>query len=169
MTPDDLASFSLDDLATEFRSGAKLTGTAYNLGHSPERFRDSPERTARLARMQALGAELRSRVALDTFRELMADDDRDVRAWAAHQSLSLLSDRASATLEGLLSGCSASEILAFRARAKSRPPKNPPHSAMMGEALAARFEDASIREYATRFVGDGDYPQDVKLRNRILV
>jgi HEAT repeat protein len=39
---------------------------------------------------------------------------------------------------------------------------------MSTDQLAARFEDAGIREYATQFLGGQFEPYDVKLRNRII-
>jgi len=54
------------------------------------------------------------------------------------------------------------------ARAKKRPPARPILKEMSTNQLVARFEDAGIRENATRFL-DGQFePYDVKLRNRIV-
>ncbi len=60
------------------------------------------------------------------------------------------------------------EMVALCTRAKRRPPPRPTLQEMSVEQLAARFEDAGVRRYATHFMGGDGEAWDVELSNRIM-
>ncbi len=64
--------------------------------------------------------------------------------------------------------CQRGEVVALRRRALQEPPPRPTLKEMSDDALVARFEDAAIREYATRFLESVQESQDMTERNRIL-
>jgi hypothetical protein len=167
MTAVDLSLRATDDLVRDFKETAKCDGTMYTVLTAPEKFKRTPERKALVARMQALGAELRARRPITEIRAMFEDEDEDVRSWAALQFLDVDEEWALATLDGLFCGLSAKEVLALRARALTPPPKGPPLAEWSTAALVARFEDAAMREYAERFVLKDD-PTDMSPHNRIV-
>lgn len=78
-------------------------------------------------------------------------------------------DWAIATISAHRTDLATKEVIALRARAKKRPPARPTLKEMSTDQLAARFEDAAVRAYATQFLGGEFEPYDVRLRNRIIV
>jgi Domain of unknown function (DUF2019) len=167
MTASDLAARSTDDLVREFKDTAKRVGTVFTGKSTPEKFNRTPERRALVERMRALSAELCVRRPMADIRALLDDEDADVRGWAAGQFLSLDPEWASATFSGLVHELPAREVLDLRRRALNPPPKGPPLAEWSTAALAERFEDAAMREYAERFVPKDD-PTDVSLHNCIV-
>jgi HEAT repeat protein len=59
-------------------------------------------------------------------------------------------------------------MMALRARARKGPPRRPLLKDMSVDELAARYEDAGIRNYATQFMGRGAAFWNVKLSNKIV-
>jgi hypothetical protein len=162
-----VAAMTTRELVREFRETAKRTGTVFTGPSTPEKLKRTPERKALVARMQAVGAELRPRRPMTEIRAMFEDEDEDVRGWAAPQFLDLDEEWASATLRGLSYGLTAREVLALRAQALAHPPKGPPLDEWPIIALVERFEDAAKREFAARFVRR-ESPTDMSLHNRIV-
>ena len=92
----------------------------------------------------------------------------DVRFHAAWSFLDVDPDWAIAAISAHWEDLSTKDVIALCARAKKRPPARPTLKEMSTDQLVARFEDAGIRRYATRFLGGEFEPFDVKLSNRIV-
>ncbi|MBV8135663.1 MAG: DUF2019 domain-containing protein [Deltaproteobacteria bacterium] len=167
MTNGDLASKGTGDLVQEFKETAKQAGTVFTGSTAPEKLRRTPERQRLVEKMRVISAELRARRAMADIRALLEDEDTDVRGWAAGQFLSIDPEWASATFDGLIYKMPAREVLDLKRRAVSPPPNKPALGELTTSALVQRFEDAALREYATRMV-DRDDPTDMSLYNRRL-
>lgn len=83
MSERNVADFTVPDLLDEFRQLAAQLGGGWRFSIGPERYRQTPERTMRVARMNVLTPEIRLRVPAQTIKDLMDDADEDVRVWAA--------------------------------------------------------------------------------------
>jgi hypothetical protein len=153
MTAQDYARMTTDELLQGFVKNAKRAGSLF--GPDKEKLRQTPTRLARVATMQALGAELRTRVPIDRLRGLFDDKDPDVRGWAGPQFLGIDPDWASATITGLFSHLTTREVLAWRERILRGAPKRPRLQQMTVAQLLERFVDACERCYgSTRFLTD---------------
>jgi len=157
-----------DELVQEFRDLARQTGTVYTSDLTQEKYRPTPERQQRVARLQAIAGELRARAPLEQIKGLFEDDDVDIRGWAAARFLETLPALADATLTGLIVGKSASEVLEKLRHVRTPPRARPTLQEMSVDELIQRFEDAATREYWTRFAGEGDVPEDAELCERIV-
>ena len=99
---------------------------------------------------------------------LLQDEDPDVRMTAAMYLREFAPDLAMATWEGVMAGCSASEVIAARQRARTPPPRRPTLQEMSDEALLARFQDAGERLTAFRFVDWVNDKLDMDRRNAVI-
>jgi hypothetical protein len=137
-------------------------------GTPPDRVAEVKKNPEAVAELQALGAALRLRKPVREIRRLFESEDRDVLTCAAGQFDTLDPEWADAAWEGLFAGESAQSVLDLRARALGLPPPRPALTEMSDEALAARFEDAAMREYGSRFLGEVLDPQRSDTHNRIV-
>ena len=162
---------STEDLLREFIHKAPIARSGWNLFEKD--FDRSPEGEAKREDVRrdlhAIGEELRARKPIAQIRQqLFEHEDRDILGWASAQFHSIDPEWASATGSGLAARLPVREVLALRARAKKGPPARPTLQEMTNEDLVARFEDAGVRDYATRFISRGDCPQDIELHNKII-
>jgi Domain of unknown function (DUF2019) len=168
MSAENLAELSTEELVRRFAETAKATRSAHTRDRSPDALKGTPERKARVAEMQALGAELRARKPIAHIRMLLEDENRDVRSWAAGQFNSIDPEGALAAWGGLCYDFSTRETLEFTRRVRRRPPSKPPLKDMSDDELIARFEDAATREYGRRFIDYIGDPVDMAILNRII-
>jgi HEAT repeat protein len=177
MSAADYAAMTTPALIERFVDTARRTGVGRGLfgllddvaaGAPPDQersFRIAPEIVAEL---QALGAALRLREpSVAEIRHLFESPDRDVRASAAAQFDSIDPEWAEATWTGLFAGVSTRDVLSLRARVLRITPPRPTLKEMSDDALVARFEDAAMREYGSRFLGGPIDPQRTEAHNRI--
>jgi len=165
MSGESYARMSTDDLIQEFIRVAKTLRSIWTFFPKfPER---TPERRAMSEEINAIAAELCARKPVDKLRPLFDDESDDVRSYAAGKFYSLDPEWASATLAALGAHLSTKDVMAYRAHARKRSPARPSVKEMSTDQLVARFEDAGIRQYATRFLGGQFEPFDVALSNRI--
>jgi hypothetical protein len=169
MTAENLTELSTEELARRFAETAKATRSVHTSDRSPDALKVTPERQARVAQMQALGAEMRARKPIGHIRMLLEDESPDVRSWASAQFISTDPEWAAAAWRGLCYDCSTREALEFTRRVRRRPPSKPALKDMSDDELIARFEDAATREYGRRFINYIDEPGDMAILNRIIV
>jgi len=162
------ADMTFPDLIGEFRQLADQLGSAWNLTKRPERYRRTPERAARVARMNALTPEMRLRVPAQTLKALMEDADDDVRSWAMMRFHEVNPDLASAASAGLAENISTREAQRLIEHARTPPPLRPTLTEMSLAELVARFSDACLREFWTRHCGQDTEPLDVELCNKVV-
>jgi HEAT repeat protein len=155
-----------DELIDEFVRVAKSLSSLWTFWfNTPQK---TPEREAMNQELKAIGAELCARKPIEKLRPLFDHENVDVRFHAVWAFMNVDPDWALATIPAHTADLSTKDVIALRARAKKRPPARPAVKDMSTEQLAARFEDAGIRHYATRFLGGEFEPFDVKLSNRIV-
>jgi len=162
---------STEDLLREFAHKAPIARSGWNpFGKDFDRSPEGEAKREDVRRdLQAIGEELRARKPIAQIRQqLFEHEDRDVRGWASAQFESIDPEWASATWSGLAARLPVREVLALRARAKKGPPARPTLREMTNEDLVVRFEDAGVRDYATRFISRGDCPRDIELHNDII-
>jgi HEAT repeat protein len=159
------ADSSTDALIEEFVRLSKQTRNIFTLETPPAA---TPERTARLEEIRAIGKELRTRGPVEKLRLLLDHEDEDVRAFAWLPFLPVDEEWAHAAISSLGTGLATSELVALFAKAKRDPPEHPTLQEMSVEQLAARFEDAGMRRFATHFMGTGREAWDVETSNRIM-
>ena len=155
----DYTRLSTDALVQQFVHTAKQAGTVYGLDRralvQSIVALGSRQSDARIAEMQALGAELRRRRPVAQLRQLFEHEDPDVRGWAGSQFLSVDYDWASAAMTGLSYGLGTREVLAWRDRILRGPPSRPALKEVSVAQLVDRFIDACERCYgSTRFLTD---------------
>jgi hypothetical protein len=168
MSEPAVASLSVTELVDEFRRLALQLGNSWDLGVAPDRRRRTPERAARVARMNVLTPDMRRRAPAETLKTLLSDPERDVCAWAWGRFRDIDEDLARAAVAGLCEDVSTREAFDSIAHARMPPPKHPTLPEMNTDALTARFADACLRKFWARHAGrDGD-PVDVELRNGIV-
>jgi HEAT repeat protein len=166
MNAKSYALLSDDELIEEFVRLAKSLSSLWTYWFNrPEK---TPERDQMMQELRAVSAELCARKPIEKLRRLFDHENVDVRFRAAVAFMDVDPDWALATISGHKEDLSAKDVIALCARAKKRPPARPALKDMSTEQLVARFEDAGIRHYATRFLGDEFEPFDVKLNNRIV-
>jgi len=161
------ADLTVPDLVDEFRQLAVQLGSAWDFSKRPERYRRTPERAARVARMNVLTPEMSMRAPADTLSALMNDPDDDIRAWAAMRFNEIDSDLAYAATAGIRERVSTEEAQRLIEHARTAPPPRPTLTEMSLDELVARFSDACLREFWTRHCGHDSDPLDVELRNKI--
>lgn len=167
MSAIDCAQISTDELIQGFIQKTQFVGGGWpSPWNIPEQ---TPEREAMRQEIYAISAELRTRNSIVQVRQLFDHESRDVRSWAAGQFLTIDPEWASATFSGLAAHLSTREVLVLSAHARQGPPAHPAIEEMSNDQLIARFEDAAMREYATRFLGEGDEPQDLELCNKFIL
>jgi HEAT repeat protein len=176
MSPEDYAEMSADRLPPLFAGAAKQLGlgrifTDISAGSPPDPSllaMDKEQRRRLTQELLAIAAALLTRPAGPGALSLFDDPDPDVRMAAATFVSRLDANLAEATLKGVLTGCSAKEVIAGRQRVHQKPPAQPPLQSMSDEALLARFQDAGERVTACRFIDWVHDQQDTETRNRIL-
>jgi len=166
MSARDVADMAVAELVDEFRLLADELGTPWD-SRRPERFERTPERAARIARMNALTPEMRRRAPAATISALMLDPDVDVRMWAAMRFGEFDRELSNAAFAGAREKVSPREALALIEHARTPPPVLPTLAQMSDDDLVARFSDACLREFWTRHCGGGRIPLDIELRNTI--
>jgi HEAT repeat protein len=159
-------SMSVDDLIDEYVRLATSLGSLWSRQCKPRE--KTPERVEMNEELRAIEAELRARKPIEKLRPLFDHENVDVRFNAAWSFLQVDPIWATATISALGKDLATKDVIALCARAKKRPPARPTVKEMSTDQLAARFEDAAVREYATQFLGGEFEPYDVKLRNRIV-
>jgi hypothetical protein len=165
VSTDDYAQKSADELIAEFVCLAKALRSVWTFwAKIPE---NTPERQAMDQELRAIGAELCARKPIEKLRPLFDHESVDVRFYAAMKFLPVDSDWAIAAISAHTANLSTKDVIALRARAKKRPPARPGVKDISTDHLVARFEDAGVRRYATRFLGGEFEPFDVELYNRI--
>jgi len=168
MSERNSADLAVPDLVDEFRQLAVQLGSAWDFSKGPERYRRTPERAARVARMNTLTPEMRMRAPADTLRALLNDTDDDIRAWAAMRFDEIDSDLAYSAIAGIRERVSTEEAQRLIEHARTAPPPRPTLTEMSLDELVARFSDACLREFWTRHCGRDSDPLDVELRNTII-
>ena len=168
MSERNAADLPVPDLVDEFRQLAVQLGSAWDFSKGPERYRRTPERAARVARMNTLTPEMRMRAPADTLRALLNDTDDDIRAWAAMRFDEIDSDLAYSAIAGIRERVSTEEAQRLIEHARTAPPPRPTLTEMSLDELVARFSDACLREFWTRHCGRDSDPLDVELRNTII-
>jgi hypothetical protein len=175
MSPKDYAAMTTEQLATHFVDCAKQLGLGRRFlavgGVAPP---DSPvvlgtpEGDRLTAELRALARASRGRPMASEATALLQDEDPDVRVAAALYLREFAPELAMATWEGGLAGCSGSEVIAARQRARTPPPRRPTLQEMSDEALLARFQDAGERLTAFRFVDWANNKLDMDRRNAVI-
>ncbi|MGD1037035.1 MAG: DUF2019 domain-containing protein [Roseiarcus sp.] len=166
MNAKSYALLSEDELIDEFVRLAKSLSSMWTYWFN--RPAKTPERDQMMRELRAVSAELCARKPIEKLRLLFDHENVDVRFRAALAFMDVDPDWALATIPAHTADLSTKDVMALRARAKKRPPARPTPKDMSTEQLVARFEDAGIRRYATRFLGGESEPFDVKLSNRIV-
>jgi HEAT repeat protein len=166
MTAKTYALMSDDELIDEFVRLSKSLSSMWTYWF--KRPEETPEREAMFVELRAVSAELCARKPIERLRQLFEHENVDVRWRAVWAFLNVDPDWATATIEAHTEDLTTKDVIALRARAKKRPPARPALKDMSTQQLVARFEDAGIRRYATRFLGSEFEPFDVKLSNRIV-
>ena len=166
MNADPWARMSVDELIAEFVRLAQSLRSVWTFwAKIPEK---TPERRAMDQELRAIAAELCARKPIEKIRPLFDHESVDVRFYAAMRFLPVDPDWAIAAISAHTADLSTKDVIALRARVKKRPPARPTVTDMSTGQLVARFEDAGIRGYATRFLGGEFEPFDVELYNRIV-
>ncbi len=157
---------SVDQLIDEFVRLAKSLSSLWTFWFKTPK--KTPAREEMNQELKAISAELRARKPIEKLRPLFDHENVDVRFHAVWAFMAVDPDWAIATISAHREDLATKEVIALRARAKKRPPARPTLQDMSTDQLAARFEDAAVREYATRFLGGEFEPYDVKRRNAII-
>jgi hypothetical protein len=165
MSPADLAAMSDDALVEEFiRLGQSMPSVLAAESGAAQ----TPKRAALVADVAAVGAELRARKPLEKLRSLCDDENPAVRMFAGLQFFLVDAEWALAAISSVRANMRTRDLVALCARAKRSPPKRPTLEEMSVTQLAARFEDAGIRCYATHFMNNGQEAWDTETSNRIM-
>jgi HEAT repeat protein len=165
MTDNPYSLASTDALIDSFVRTARAARSLYTLEAIPKK---TVERDALIQEMLMVSAELKRRAPIQELRPLFDHESNDVRGHAAWQFMDIDEEWAFATMDALNAGLSTAEMMALRARARKGPPRRPLLKDMSVDELAARYEDAGIRNYATQFMGRGAAFWNVKLSNKIV-
>ena len=167
MSQRDPADMTVPELIDEFRQLADQLGNPFQFGVRPERYRRTPERGARVARMNALTPEMRLRAPADALKAMMEDSDNDIRVWTAMRFGAIDPVLSGSATTGVCERMSTRQAQRLIEHARTPPPPRPALTDMSLDELVARFSDACLREYWTRYCGDGTQPLDVELCNKI--
>jgi len=175
MSPNDYAAMTTEQLVTHFVACAKQLGLGrLNRAVGGGATLDSPavvgtpEGDRLAAELRAMAAASRGRPMAPEATALLRDEDLDVRTTASVYFGPFAPELAQATWEGALAGCSGSEVIAARQRARTPPPRRPTLQEMNDEALLARFQDAGERLTAFRFVDWANNKRDMNRRNAVI-
>jgi len=176
MTPEDYAEMGTERLLQLFADAAKKLGLgrifACISGASPPDpglvAMEKQQRRRLSEELLAIAVTLVARPPGPEAPSLFDDPDPDVRMAAATYASDLDEALAETTRKGVLTGCSATEVIAGRQRVWQPSPAQPSLQEMSDEALLARFQDAGERVTACRFIDWVHDAQDTKTRNRIL-
>jgi hypothetical protein len=142
----------------------------YGGGAPPDVFLPTREETKRgFARNAAIAGALSGKATAFEIEPLFDSDDPDIRICAAAQLSAFAPALSEAAWHGVMARCSTREALAWGARARTPPPTRPTLQAMDDDALMGRFEDASERLTACRFIDWRDDEKDAEARNAIVV
>ena len=140
---------------------------AYFSGPS-QKVRPSPRRSAKIDKLKSIAASIVARRPVEEARQLMDDDNPNIRAWATGMLAGVDAEWAGASQSGLFARLKTRDVLAQRALAREKPPFGPPLDALSDDDLVARFEDLSLREEATQFLDCVGHPTDIDMRNEII-
>jgi hypothetical protein len=175
MSPEQYAERSTDRLLPLFVDYAKRLGLGRVFramgGVAPldASIAVEPQEGKRLAaELLAIAVALGVRPTTPAVAALLRDDDPDVRMAAATFFNEIDPQLAEATRKGVMTGCSADEVIAMRERVRTPPPPHPTLQEMSDEALLARFEDAGERLVGCRFIDWVHEKRDMDTRNAIL-
>ncbi len=159
----DYSQMNTDDLIAHFIDGASRLGSAFNLPikMSPR----SLEAQVIAGEMRLISEELRARKPISDLRPLYDHPNEDVRYWAAGQFYPIDPEWSHAVYGAVFEHLSTAAVVALVRRAQKRPPKRPTLSDMLIAELVQRFEDASIRLYATRFMSNENGLADTETYN----
>ena len=160
------SNVSTEELIRRFIAGARRVGMWAEVpdGLAPR----DPKAPAVREEVRAIARELKARNDLAALRQLYDHPSNNVRDWACGQFVSIDPEWATAGPAGAAEGLTATEVMTYRARALQKPPRRPTVKEMTTDQLAARFEDACIRDYATRFFSDKNGGPDIEFGNRII-
>jgi HEAT repeat protein len=176
MSPDEYAATSTERLLELFSDAAKrgvhpseMLRAIDNLkaGKPQEKPKSIAERGPAAIEMRTVAKVLQSRLSTADARRLFEDDDPCVRVCAAVYFSHFDPEMASAGASGAYERLPTREVIALKRRALLEPPPRPTLSEMTDDAVVARFEDAAMREYATRFLESVLESQDMTVPNRI--
>ena len=147
MSPEDYAEMSAERLSPHFVDYAKRLGLGRLLapwaasrlwtGHS--RSSRTKAQAGHEWSILAIAAGLLAKPIGSESIALLDHPDPDVRMGASIYLNDADPDLAEATREGVMRGCSASEVIAARQRVRQPPPPRPTLQEMSDEALLARF------------------------------
>ena len=174
MSANDYAAMTTEQLLTQFVACAKQLGLGRLHravgGGAPvdSPVLGTPEGDRLTAELRAMAAASRGRPMAQEATALLQDDDPDVRVTASVYLREFAPELALATWEGGLAGCSGSEVIAARQRARTPPPRRPTLQEMSDEALLARFQDAGERLTAFRFFDWANDKRDMNRRNAVI-
>ncbi len=152
-------------LIAHFVDGATRLGTVFNLPLKMDR--KSPQEEMLFREMQLLGDELSARKPIADIRPLYDDPNEDVRYWAALQFMLIDPEWAGAVSGAVREHLTTGEVVSLVRRAMEPSVDKAILSDMSIAELAQRFEDASMRLYATEFMSDESGLPDTKAYNRI--
>ncbi len=152
-------------LIAHFVDGAARLGTIFNLPLKMDR--KSPQGKMLFDEMQLLGDELSARKPIAAIRPLYDDPNEDVRYWAALQFMRIDPEWAGAVCGAVREHLTTGEVVSLVRRAMKPSVDKTILSNMSIAELAQRFEDASLRLFATEFMSDDNGGPDVENYNRI--
>jgi hypothetical protein len=170
---------STERLLELFVDAAKRTGFASEVLNALDSIKASvalpppmpmPGRVQAALELRALADALEARGSPVEAKRLFEVDDAAVRVSAALYLSDIDPEMASAAISAAYARLPTREVFDLKRRALQMTPAEPTLKEMSDDALVARFEDAAMREYATRFLleGDEDSPSDMTERNRIV-
>jgi hypothetical protein len=176
MTLEDYAEMSAERLSPLFVDHAKrlghgrLFGALGGVAPLDGSLTVEPHEVRKQAMMEilAIAAGLLAKPIGSECLALFDHPDPDVRMGASIYLNDADPDLAEATREGVMRGCSASEVTAARRRVRQPPPPRPTLQEMSDEALLTRFQDAGERLTACQFVDWVHDDRDMNTRNAII-
>ncbi len=160
----DYARMETADLIARFITQVGLVGSSANEPKLPPR---SQEARAIYKDIHIIADELLARKPIADIEPLYDHPDVDVRYWAAGQFHAIDPERAGAVYNAVRENLSTGEVISLVRRAKQKPPKTPALSDMTIAGLVERFEDASMRLYATEFISEKNGIPEAKTYTRI--
>lgn len=174
MSPNDHAAMTTEQLLTHFVACARQLGLGRlhrAVGGGPpvdSPVLGTPEGDRVTAELRAMAAASRGRPMAPEATAPLQDDDPDVCVAASVYLREFAPELALATWEGGLAGCSGSEVIAARQRARTPPPRRPTLGEMSDEALLASFREAGERLTAFRFIDWANDKGDMNRRNAVI-
>jgi hypothetical protein len=162
----DYSHIETADLIARFITQVGRIGSSASYPKLPPR---SQESRAIIDDINLIANELLARKPIASIRPLFDHPDDDVRCWAAAQFYSMDPDWAHALHGAIREHLSTGEVLALVQKAKKKWPKRPAVSDMSVDELVQRFEESTIKLYATsEFMSDDNGLPDTKNYNRVM-